>query len=129
MILGVGNDVVQVSRVKKVWEKFPQRFALRILDSQEFEQYLQCNEYKKPRFLAKKFAIKEAASKALGMGMRQGVSFNEFVESRSQLNQPLLSLRGVALQCSQKKSADSAWHVSVSDENDLVYAVVIWEKL
>ena len=62
MILGIGTDVVQLARVEKTWERFGVHFANRLLLSEEYEQF---QKSKKPaRFLAMRFAAKEAVVKA-----------------------------------------------------------------
>ncbi|NNM52421.1 MAG: holo-ACP synthase, partial [Pseudomonadales bacterium] len=71
MIMGLGTDLVQISRIERVQGRFPQRFARRILTQHELVEWL---EHKHPeRFLARRFAVKEAASKALGTGFREGL--------------------------------------------------------
>jgi len=71
MIAGIGVDLTTLSRISQVHERFGERFARRILNDKELDQYLR-HQYPE-RMLAKRFAIKEAAVKALGTGERDGV--------------------------------------------------------
>jgi len=126
MIHGIGTDLVTVSRIASVVERFGERFARRILHADEMPQW---RAHSAPvRYLAKRFAVKEAAVKALGTGERAGVLLRDFQVSHDELGKPLLSVTGAAAErCS--KVGVTALHVSISDEGDLVNAFVILETL
>lgn len=71
MILGIGNDIVEVERIKAILRRYPQRFMNRIFTSHEQEY---CLKRKEPAIhFAGRFAAKEAIVKALGTGFRQGI--------------------------------------------------------
>lgn len=73
MILGIGTDIVEVNRIKKVAERYMDRFLNRIFTSYEQEY---CFKYKEPAIhFAGRFAAKEAIAKALGTGFRSGLSW------------------------------------------------------
>ena len=76
--------------------------------------------------IAKQFAAKEAVSKALGTGMRQGVHFNLIEVTRSPSGQPMVSLIGGALAVAQQLQVRS-WHLSLTDDSGFVVAVAIAE--
>ena len=71
MILGIGTDVVQLARVERIWERFGFHFSNRLLLGKEVEHF---KKSKKPaRFLAMRFAAKEAVVKAMGTGFSHGM--------------------------------------------------------
>jgi len=71
MVFGVGTDIVQSSRVEKIWQRFGERFADRLLLSEERALF---DVSKRPvRFLSMRFAIKEAVVKAMGTGFAHGM--------------------------------------------------------
>ncbi|MGH8372347.1 MAG: holo-ACP synthase, partial [Gammaproteobacteria bacterium] len=71
MIFGVGTDMVEISRVARLWERYAERFALRILMPEELVLFRHTRQ--PVRFLAMRFAAKEAVVKALGTGFRYGM--------------------------------------------------------
>ena len=73
MIFGIGTDIVEVARVEASIQQFGDDFAKRILAEGEIASYLE--SHIKARFLAKRFAAKEAFSKALGTGLRAPATF------------------------------------------------------
>ncbi len=126
MIVGIGNDLVQVSRIKAIVKRQGHRFAQRILTEEELGT-LKNHRYPE-KFLAKRFAAKEAAAKALGTGIADGVSFHDFQVDHDKLGAPLLSLSGRALELAGLKSITS-WHLSITDEKKYALAMVIAESM
>lgn len=125
MILGIGTDVVHISRIKASCERLGRRFAARILTADELEIW---ETHSRPEvFLAKRFAVKEAASKALGTGIGQGVSWQHISMTHNALGAPLLLLTGQAELRAQQLGMNHS-HLSLSDEVDLVVAFVIIEQ-
>ena len=123
-VFGIGTDIVDVSRIVRALQKHPERFAEKILAAEEFLEFSASTQ--KARFLAKRFAAKEAASKALGTGMRHGVWFTDFCVSHSESGQPLLQCRGRAGKLQADYQIQSS-HLSLSDESDYVVAFVVME--
>jgi holo-[acyl-carrier protein] synthase len=73
MILGIGNDIVEITRIKRLLERYPHRFLNRVFSPNEQEY---CLKRKEPALhLAGRFAAKEAIVKALGIGFSQGLSW------------------------------------------------------
>ena len=72
-VVGIGNDIVDIRRIAKMSSNAQQRLANRILTKKEFQHYLTLKQPE--RFLAKRWAGKEAVAKALGTGIANGVSF------------------------------------------------------
>jgi holo-[acyl-carrier protein] synthase len=125
MIVGIGTDIVHTRRIKASCDRLGQRFAARILTPSELERWL---SHRRPEvFLAKQFAVKEAASKALGTGIGQGVSWQHISLDHNELGAPLLVLTGKAQQRAQQMGVSRS-HVSLSDEVDTVVAFVVLEQ-
>ncbi|WP_323836971.1 holo-ACP synthase [Photorhabdus africana] len=124
-IIGLGTDIVEIARIEGVVERSGERLAKRILSELEWEQYQQ---HEKPvRFLAKRFAVKEAAAKALGTGIRNGLAFNQFEVVNDALGKPMLRLYGAAAALAQQLGATSL-HVTLADERRYACATVILES-
>ncbi len=125
MVIGIGTDIVDVERIAGLWQRQGQRFAERLLSSAELVE-LSDKAYPE-RFLAKRWAAKEAISKALGTGISQGVSFSDMTIGHTELGQPTVVLEGGALRHAQKLGIES-WHLSISDEKNHAVAFVIAEQ-
>jgi holo-[acyl-carrier protein] synthase len=125
MIVGTGIDLVQVSRVEAVFEKHGKRFASHVLHEKELTEFEQASD--KVRFLAKRFAVKEAATKALGTGQAQGVLLRHFYVLHNDHGKPLLYADDKALETCSSIGV-SAMHVSISDEHEYAIANVILES-
>ncbi|OCH20428.1 holo-ACP synthase [Aliivibrio logei] len=124
-IVGLGTDIAEIERVEKALSRSGDAFAERILSQPEFERYQGLKQ--KGRFLAKRFAAKEAASKALGTGIAHGVTFHDFTISNDDNGKPILTLSGKALVLSQQSSV-SHIHLTISDERHYAVATVIFES-
>jgi len=125
MITGIGTDIVNISRIEHVLARQGDRFAERILHPEEMLEYTE--HAQQARFLSKRFAVKEAASKALGTGIGQGVSWRDFLLRHTPLGAPILELHGVALQRADELGAKT-FFVSLADEVDAVVAFVVMSK-
>lgn len=124
MIFGIGTDIVEVARIEAALAEFGDAFAKRILHANELTEYEA--SHIKPRFLAKRFAAKEAFSKALGTGIRGVVSFQNIRVTHDSMGKPLLELNAEIQALMQEKNI-RATHVSVSDEKNLAAAFVVLE--
>ena len=125
MIVGLGTDIAEIERIEKALNRSGDAFAQRILTESEFEVFT--NLKQKGRYLAKRFAAKEAASKALGTGIAHGVSFQDFEISNDENGKPVLTLSGKAQQIAQASSVRSV-HLTISDERHYAVATVILES-
>mgnify|MGYP003627561611 CR=1 FL=1 len=125
MIVGIGTDLVQVTRIRQSLKRFGDRFARRILNVDEVEgfQKSKAPEY----FLAKRFAAKEAVAKALGPGMRRGVSFQSIAVSHNAAGKPTVVLSEGSADVARELGVHS-WHLSLSDERDHAIAFVVAES-
>lgn len=126
MIFGIGTDIVSVDRIQASLEQFGETFAKRILAESELDDYQ--SSQLKARFLAKRFAAKEAFSKAIGTGIRGDVSFHHIAVTHDNLGRPLLEFAPALQQLLTQHQIQNA-HISISDEKNLAQATVILEYL
>ncbi|WP_394128089.1 holo-ACP synthase [Vibrio hepatarius] len=124
-IVGLGTDIAEIERVEKALARSGEAFAKRILTEVELEIFAGLKQ--QGRFLAKRFAAKEAASKALGTGIALGVTFHDFTIANDELGAPKLSLSKKALELSELKGVNHI-HLSISDERHYAMATVILEN-
>lgn len=112
-IVGVGTDIIDISRITNMKEATRDRLAKRVLTMAEYQFY--CDTNHPERYLAKRWAGKEATAKALGTGIADGVSFQHIVIKSLASGQPVLELSGRALEVALSLKA-SHWHISLADE-------------
>jgi holo-[acyl-carrier protein] synthase len=124
VIVGVGVDLVEIARIEGALARWGDRFLDRILGP---EEVLQARAVRHPaRFLAKRFAAKEAAAKALHTGMQGGVTFTQILVSHSAVGAPRLALCGRAAEVAAALGA-ARLHLTISDERTHAVAVVVLE--
>jgi holo-[acyl-carrier protein] synthase len=128
MIVGLGTDIVNLERMAKLVADDASRLVAKICTPAE-EQYVASGN--KVSRLAKVWAAKEAAVKALGTGFAKGVSFKDITLTHDSLGKPELTFSGRAAEILQTEiQANSARIlVSLSDDKPFVQAVVIIEKI
>jgi holo-[acyl-carrier protein] synthase len=122
MIFGIGTDVVQLERVRQVHEKFGERFVERLLLPAELAAF---QGHKRPlRFLAMRFAAKEAIVKAMGTGFAHGMWIRDSGVVSDAWGKPeiIWSERGRRM-CDQLGIGEG--HVTLTDEAGLVVAVAV----
>lgn len=125
MIYGIGTDIVRIKRMQENIDKFGDKFAERILSIEELIEY---HSYTEPsRLLAKRFAAKEAASKAMGTGFRQGISLKNIFVTHDDLGKPILNFADKAKEFLANNNIKES-HVSISDEQEYAVAYVILVK-
>lgn len=125
-ILGLGTDIVEIRRMEKALERTGNDFAQRILTDDEYSEFLQTKH--PSRFLAKRFAVKEAASKALGTGIACGVTLHDFSVVHDSLGKPLLIVEKKAKEILKERGMTSTF-LSISDEKKYCVATVIFEQV
>ena len=86
--LGSGIDIVEIRRVQEILDKNGERFYEKVLHPVELQELLQWND--KTAFIAKRFAVKEATSKALGTGIGKQLSFKDMYVDHDDLGKPIL---------------------------------------
>ncbi|GAB7562385.1 holo-ACP synthase [Methylobacillus methanolivorans] len=125
MIYGIGTDIVEVVRIEESLSRFGDAFAQRILNNTEWQEYEASRV--KARFLAKRFAAKEAFAKALGTGIRGAASFENIGIGHDALGKPEFQLAPALQQWLVEKGVGQL-HLSISDEKALAAAFVVLEK-
>ena len=124
MIHGIGTDLVQLRRMREALERHGERFALRILAASEVESW---RAHRDPaRFLAKRFAAKEAFGKALGIGVRAPATLPAIAVGHDALGKPVFSYSDELAALLREKRLSA--HLSISDERDYAVAFVILEQ-
>ncbi|MEB7713502.1 holo-ACP synthase [Kluyvera cryocrescens] len=124
-ILGLGTDIVEIARIEGVIARSGDRLARRVLSENEWAIW---ETHQQPvRFLAKRFAVKEAASKAMGTGIRNGLAFNQFEIYNDELGKPKLRLWGEAQRLAEQMGIVH-FHVTLADERHYACATVIVES-
>ena len=124
-IYGIGTDIVSIKRIQNLYEKFGDTFAKRILAQSEWGAYVESRQ--KIRFLAKRFAAKEATAKAFKTGFRGGLSLKHIALTSGRLGQPNLIFCDQAGELIDSLGI-SATHVTLSDESEYAVAFVVLER-
>jgi holo-[acyl-carrier protein] synthase len=94
MIVGIGTDLVAIDRIQKLWDEFGDRFVNRIYNETERQKALA--DVNPAKVLASRFAAKEAAAKAIGHAIRDGILFQDFAISNDTKGRPVLHISGMA---------------------------------
>ena len=136
MIIGIGTDLVELARIEQLVARQGDAFAKRLLADAEWDDYQACltrseqpsHSAQQVKFLAKRWAFKEALAKALGTGIAQGISFKQLILRHDDLGKPMASLTGAALARADSLGI-SDWQVSISDERHYAVAFVIGQRL
>jgi holo-[acyl-carrier protein] synthase len=124
VIFGVGTDIVELSRIQATYDRFGDHFVQRILMDEELELF---KKSKWPvRFLAMRFAGKEASVKAMGTGFRHGIWLRDVGITNNDWGRPLIiwSERGRKV-C--QRLGIGAGHVSLTDDAGLIVAFAVVE--
>jgi holo-[acyl-carrier protein] synthase len=119
---GIGTDLLDQRRIAKVMDNHGERFARRILTPQEL--LLWAEKAHSVNFLAKRFAAKEAISKALGTGIAQGISFQHINIYADDLGKPVVELSAEALSRAQSMGGKHVL-LSLSDEGEMILAFAV----
>lgn len=122
MIFGIGTDIVRIERIASIYERFGDHFADRLLLPQERAAF---DGNRRPaRFLAMRFAAKEAIVKALGTGFGHGMWIRDvgFLANAWGRPEVLFSARGRAI---ADRLGAGEGHISLADEAGLVMAVAV----
>lgn len=125
MIVGIGTDIVEIDRIRKLTERFGDRIGKRILTDNEWQVYIKRNH--SVTYLASRFAAKEAASKALGTGIAEGISFHSMEVIKDDAGKPLLRFLGKGLERIAQMEVTHS-HISLSDEKRYAVAMVVLER-
>ena len=124
-IFGIGIDIVNISRIKKVLNK-NKKFKRRIFSTKEIK-YCESRSNKIASY-SKRFAAKEAFSKALGVGISKGISFNEISVNNDKNGAPFIELSGKTKKIVNSIIKKKKTFLSLSDEKNFATAMVIISK-
>jgi holo-[acyl-carrier protein] synthase len=131
MIFGIGTDLVAIARIQTALARHGERFVSRILAVEEEAAYRRAHALHEPevtaRFIAKRFAAKEAFSKAYGTGIGADVGWHDVRVNNDQLGRPVLTF-SQHLQSKLDAAGVVAAHVSLTDEVEHALAFVVLER-
>ena len=129
MIIGIGHDVVEIERLRRILDKREgERFMERVLHVEELE-YARAKQGRLAEFVAGRFAAKEAVVKALGCGIGAVVGFHDIAIMPDALGKPCCSLSDVAWERLGYRPSDVRVHVSISHERSIASAFATVEQL
>ncbi len=129
MIVGIGNDLISVSRIENLIFKFKEKFEEKIFTTVEISK---ARSLKNPtQFYAKRFAAKEAFAKALGLGIGRGVDFKDIEIDNDSLGKPFIRILNSKEELIKQhfNCEKIAVHLSLSDEESMASAFVVIEKI
>lgn len=129
MIYGIGTDIIRISRIEAALARNGERFAEKILGPEEFQKYLRRKakvQARGIRFLATRFAAKEAFSKAIGLGMHMPMTWRTMQTLNAPSGKPVAVTSGT-LDAFMHQNGLTA-QVSITDEVEYAVAFVIVEK-
>ena len=124
MIIGIGTDLCEIGRIQAALNRFGSRFARKVLAQDEYARYEQ--QRKQAAYVAKRFAAKEALSKAVGTGMRHPVSWQSIQVVNSSSGRPEFRFSN-SLEAYLMQRGITDVHVSLSDETGMACAFVVVE--
>lgn len=122
MIAGIGTDIVSTPRIAAALERHGERFLWRVLSPQELHEVP--DGLARTAWVARRWAAKEAVAKALGTGIGRQCRFQDIRIAHDALGAPSVVLSGAAA----KTAGRGHWHLSISDEQEMAVAFVVWEK-
>ena len=128
MILGVGTDLANIDRIAGVLERHGDRFRNRVFT--EIEQRKAERRKDVAGTYAKRWAAKEACSKALGTGLRMGISWKDMAVSNLKTGQPVMTVTGWAAERLKEMTPEgheATIHVSLTDDHPWAQAFVVIE--
>ena len=128
MILGIGTDLANIERIERTLERFGDRFRNRVFT--EVEQAMAERRADTPGTYAKRWAAKEACSKALGTGLRMGIAWKDMAVSNLRTGQPVMHVTGWAaerLADMTPEGYEAIIHVTLTDDHPWAQAFVLIE--
>ena len=126
MIIGTGTDLANIDRINKVLIRHGDRFRDRVFTKIEQAKARRRND--EAGTLAKRWAAKEACSKALGTGLRMGISWKDMAVTNKYTGQPVMTLTGWAKKRLEELTPAEHFatlHVSLTDDHPWAHAIVI----
>ena len=128
-IYGIGTDICDIRRIRAAFDRHGELFALKVLSEAEMQTF-RARSVRWPdrgvRFLATRFSVKEAFSKAIGLGMRMPMTWRHCKVGRLPSGQPTIVLHGALKEWCATRQLRA--HVTLSDETDYATSHVIVEQ-
>lgn len=124
-VIGLGTDIVNINRIKKIYSKYGNHFLNKILTESEKKFEKTSSKSKKISTLAKRFAAKEAISKAIGYGFSNGVHFKDIEIYNDKSGKPFANLNGKAKSIVKKISRKYNIFLSLSDDKPWAVATAL----
>ncbi len=120
MIVGIGCDIVNMKRIERIYSLYDIKLLNKVLHKVEID--LMPKDYRnRVKYIAKRFAVKEAYAKAIGSGIGSKVSFKDVWVEKAANGRPILK--------SNCKKDDEILHLSISDDADFAIAYVVIERI
>ncbi|AHM03883.1 Holo-[acyl-carrier protein] synthase [Roseibacterium elongatum DSM 19469] len=130
MILGIGTDLANIERIQRALDRFGDRFRNRVFTVTE---QTRAERMKDPAATyAKRWAAKEACSKALGTGLRMGIAWRDMAVTNLQSGQPVMEVTGWAKERLHQMTPEgyvAVIHVTLTDDHPWAHAQVLIEAL
>ncbi|UWQ17390.1 holo-ACP synthase [Jannaschia sp. M317] len=132
MILGIGTDLANIERIEGVLDRFGDRFRNRVFTEREQRKarYRDKTQGGEAATYAKRWAAKEACSKALGTGLRMGIAWKDMAVTNLHTGQPVMAVTGWAAERLDAMTPDgheAIIHVSLTDDHPWAQAFVVIE--
>ncbi|HEY8023793.1 MAG TPA: holo-ACP synthase [Burkholderiaceae bacterium] len=130
MIYGIGTDIIRIARIEAALVRHGERFAAKILGPEEMQLYLERKakvEARGLRFLASRFAAKEAFSKAIGLGLTKPMTWQAAQVLNEDGGKPVIVTSGALREYMEQNRLTAK--VSLTDEADYAVAFVIVEQV
>lgn len=123
-IIGIGTDIVQIPRIERLYQKFGDRFLYKNYHELEIKEFFKLNLEKRCSFLAKRFAAKEAVSKAFGCGIGNELNFKDIAILNDTLGAPIVKTFSSSIEDLRSYSI----HISLSDDYPIAVAFALVTK-
>jgi holo-[acyl-carrier protein] synthase len=121
MIVGIGTDIIQIDRIKKLFDKYQEAFLVKNFHPKECEFFSNLSQEKSISYLAKRFAGKEAVSKAFGSGIGAGLAFKDIAILNDEFGAPYVEISSAL----GENLAKNKIHISLSDDYPIAVAFVV----
>jgi len=124
-VIGLGTDIVNINRIKKIYSKYGNQFLNKILTESEKKSEKKLSRFKNVSAIAKRFAAKEAISKAIGYGFSNGIHFKDIEIYNDESGKPYANLNGKAKTIVNKISKNYNIFLTLSDDKPWAVATAL----
>ena len=124
-VIGLGTDIVNINRLKKIYSKYGNQFLNKILTESEKKSEKKLSRFKNVSTIAKRFAAKEAISKAIGYGFSNGIHFKDIEIYNDESGKPYANLNGKAKTIVNKISKKYNIFLTLSDDKPWAVATAL----